>query len=75
MHHSGAFRAAGMRGRICCLKIESVHVVPGKRQRDPGPITTAVPIVQGWCISATHNDHVWLWVPAFAGTTTGFKRG
>jgi hypothetical protein len=46
MHHSGAFRAAGMRARICCLKIESVHVVPGKRQRDPGPITTAVPIVQ-----------------------------
>jgi hypothetical protein len=38
---------------------------------EPGPITTAVDVAPGWGRYLTNNERWWLWVPAFAGTTSG----
>ena len=46
VHHSGVLRAARPLGHgFGCLKVGFIQVVPGKRKRDPGSITTAFP----WC--------------------------
>jgi len=37
---------------------------------DPGSITTAVRCCTCWSCSFAHPRHSWLWVPAFAGTTS-----
>jgi hypothetical protein len=44
------------------------------RERDPGPITTGLGGYEDWeRVFAWRNDSgLWLWVPAFAGTTSLF---
>jgi hypothetical protein len=59
-----------------CLTIESeiraqLHPRrPGQAKRDPGPITTAVSVALRPGRHRAHNSRLWLWVPAFAGTTS-----
>jgi hypothetical protein len=38
---------------------------------EPGPIATAVDVASGWSRYPANNGRLWLWVPAFAGTTSG----
>ena len=38
---------------------------------EPGPITTNVCDVKGWGCGSRDKWHQWIWVPAFAGTTSG----
>src|ERR1700724_2404897 len=38
--------------------------------RTQGPITTNVSIARSWGRSSVYNRQRWLWVPAFAGTTS-----
>jgi hypothetical protein len=49
-------------------------VVPDKRAtsaRDPGPINHRIELSEDAGATARSNDtHLWLWVPAFAGTTS-----
>jgi len=43
---------------------------PGQAKREPGPITTNIHVALCWGYGPCHSRHQWLWVPAFAGTTT-----
>jgi len=43
-------------------------------ERDPGPITTEAWLIPGWSYSTLDNKRPWLWVHAFAGTTTEYGR-
>ena len=43
---------------------------PRRPGLEPGPIATAVNVASGWSRYPVNNRHWWLWVPAFAGTTT-----
>ena len=53
-----------------------LDVVPDKRgeaERDPGPITTGLAVTKVGRATAWRSDSgLWLWVPAFAGTTAEF---
>ena len=42
---------------------------PGQAKRDPGPITTDARVTKAGATACSNNDNLWLWVPAFAGTT------
>src|SRR4029077_19561319 len=42
---------------------------PGQAKRDPGTITTDVHFARGRSDIGSNSKHLWLWVPAFAGTT------
>ena len=44
-------------------------MIPGQAKREPGPITTDLVFVKDWSNSLHNHGAVWLWVPAFAGTT------
>jgi hypothetical protein len=39
------------------------------RERDAGPITEDHVVERGWSHNVLYNEALWLWVPAFAGTT------
>src|SRR5205809_3518915 len=41
-----------------------------RSERDPGPITTNGYVAPSGGRRPFNNSHRWLWVPAFAGTTT-----
>src|SRR5438445_11930557 len=43
-------------------------------ERDPGPITTMLVDGRSWSAIQRNNKRLWLWVPAFAGTTIGEVR-
>src|SRR5207244_12254949 len=44
----------------------------GRRKSIPTPIiTTESGCGQSWSSSFAQHEHLWLWVPAFAGTTSG----
>src|SRR5215475_10311165 len=45
---------------------------PGQAKREPGPITRNPSIEQDGRWSSP-NSGLWLWVPAFAGTTAGYS--
>jgi hypothetical protein len=52
--------------------VRILAVVPGKRatsERDPGPITTGQCFAKAGAPVRFNNSTLWLWVPAFAGTT------
>jgi hypothetical protein len=55
-------------GVLGCLKIciGAFAVVPASA---PGPITINVRVIRCWSGNPDHNQHRWLWVPAFAGMT------
>src|SRR5258708_5909132 len=58
--------------RIGCLKTETISSsrTSERSERDPGPITTDVCVGQSWSHNPIDNSDRWLWVPAFAGTTS-----
>src|ERR1700735_330005 len=72
---SGPGNISGNRVRtVVCqgerLVITSQFCRPGQAKRDPGPITTASDFAMNGCnLSQSHG--LWLWAPAFAGTTRG----
>jgi hypothetical protein len=49
-------------------------VVPAKRSAEPGPITTEPWFATVGINSLRDNTSLWLWVPAFAGTTAAMLR-
>ena len=57
-----AFCAARPRSRGCL----TLSCRPGL---DPGPITTKAWVARSWGRRSLKNRHLWLWVPACAGTT------
>src|SRR5580765_8267751 len=62
---------SGMSGRsVDAVIAYSPFRRPGQAKREPGPITTYVYVVRSWSRNPINNQHRWLWVPAFAGTTT-----
>src|ERR1700727_994200 len=72
---SGPGNISGNRVRtVVCqgerLVITSQFCRPGQAKRDPGPITTASDFAMNGC-NLSQNHGLWLWVPAFAGTTRG----
>src|SRR6266436_5112911 len=63
----GSLLSQGRRcGNTCASN--SPSVVPG-REANPGPITTERGREQSCDPSVAQHEHLWLWVPAFAGTT------
>jgi hypothetical protein len=42
-----------------------------RSERDPGPIATDARFAKAGAAAHSSNCHRWLWVPAFAGTTSG----
>jgi hypothetical protein len=42
-----------------------------RSERDPGPIATDARFAKAGAAAHSNNCHRWLWVPAFAGTTSG----
>jgi hypothetical protein len=42
---------------------------PGQAKREPGPITTDGHVQPSWAKIPLNSLPLWLWVPAFAGTT------
>src|SRR5438552_11023616 len=52
------------------------HVSHASSRRTPGPITTDVRGYAAlWPQRVANNQILWLWVPAFAGTTIGTSHG
>ncbi len=51
------------------ISTANISVVPDKRSADPGPITTGLGLAKARTPISRHNHGLWLWVPAFAGTT------
>ena len=43
---------------------------PGQAKREPGPIATGIRVRHDGATASRNNGHWWLWVPAFAGTTS-----
>jgi hypothetical protein len=59
--------AAGM-----LLGVTKLRCRPGQASvasADPGPITTGFGFAKAGAPARSHNNVLWLWVPAFAGTT------
>src|SRR5712671_3991714 len=65
----GSLLSQGRRcGNTCASN--SISVVLG-REANPGPITTERGREQSCGSSFAQHGYLWLWVPAFAGTTSG----
>src|SRR6202012_5743075 len=60
--------------RSCIFSDEMIHgkkysCRPGQAKREPGPITTGRRVAKARATSRRNDSSLWLWVPAFAGTT------
>ena len=52
---------------------QQTHCRPGQAKRDPGPITTGRGLATAGAPAVFRNSTLWLWVPAFAGTTSVYE--
>src|SRR2546423_1827278 len=51
-------------------EIANAYSLPTSSRRTPGPIRRGGICLKRWLTACLNNDRRWLWVPAFAGTTS-----